>query len=117
MFDRGELMQLASALGGLPVLACRTGSPAEQAGVRYGDIVLAVNGIKTPDWVTFIEARSKSKTSMLIELFRDGVHVTITLALAEMTPIDPPELLAEILAERLIPLDGSPGDKKRGPAN
>lgn len=106
MFDRTDLMKLASALGGLPVLACRAGSPAAVAGVRYGDIVLAVNGIKTPDWATFIEARGKSSTTMQLQLFREGTELSLELPLAESSPIDPPTLLAEILAEKIIPLRG-----------
>lgn len=108
MLDRNELNKLAAALGGLPVLFCRPGSPAELAGVRYGDIVLAVNGIKTPDWATFIEARGKSSTSMHLELFREGAHVELELALTTPTPIDPPTLLAELIAENIVPL---PRDK------
>ena len=107
VLDRSELHKLAAALGGLPVLFCRPGSPAEQAGVRYGDIVLAVNGIKTPDWATFIEARSKSSTTMLLELFRDGETVSIEVALSAPTPIDPPTLLAELIAEQVVPLGTS----------
>jgi predicted metalloprotease with PDZ domain len=105
MIDRNDLNKLATALGGLPVLFCRPGSPAERAGVRYGDIVLAVNGIKTPDWATFIEARGKSQTTMHLELFREGLHVEIELALATPSPIDPPALLAELIAEQIVPLE------------
>jgi len=105
MLDRTDLMKLAAALGGLPVLACRAGSPAATAGVRYGDIVLAVNGVKTPDWSTFIEARSKSNTTMHLQLFRDGAELTLDLPLAQSSPIDPPTLLAELLSEQIVPLN------------
>jgi predicted metalloprotease with PDZ domain len=107
MLDRNELHKLAAALGGLPVLFCRPGSPAEVAGVRYGDIVLAVNGIKTPDWATFIEARGKSATKMELELFREGETVTIEFPLSTQAPIDPPALLAELIAEQIVPLSPS----------
>jgi S1-C subfamily serine protease len=106
MLDRTELTKLAAALGGLPVLACRPGSPAASAGIRYGDIVLSVNGVKTPDWAAFIEARGKSNTTMQVELFRDGEQLSIELALTTTT-VDPPSLLAEILAERIVPLEPS----------
>lgn len=107
MLDRNELHKLAAALGGLPVLFCRPGSPAEQAGVRYGDIVLSVNGMKTPDWATFIEARGRSAQKMELELFRDGATVMIEFALTTHAPVDAPSLLAELIAEQIVPLSSS----------
>lgn len=90
MRDRNELAKLAAELGGLPVFACRPGSPAEQAGIRYGDIVVAVNGIKTPDWAAFIEARGKNTQRMTMDLVRDGEHITLEIEL------DPPTLLDDL---------------------
>lgn len=107
MFDRGELAKLARALGGLPVLGCRPGGPADSAGVRYGDILLAVNSVKTPDWATFIEARAMNKDAMLVELFREGLLLTIEMPLQDAAMVDPPTLLAELIAERIVPLDSS----------
>ena len=112
VIDRTDLAKLAAALGGLPVLACRPGSPAELAGVRYGDIVLAVNGIKTPDWATFIEARGKDASKMRLALFRDGIEVDLEIELSK-TPLDPPALLAELIAARIVPLGAPTGDKKK----
>lgn len=105
MIDRTELAKLATAMGGLPVLACRAGSPAACAGVRYGDIVLAVNGMKTPDWAAFIEARGRDRAKMRLELFRDGTSVELEIELLQSEPLDPPTLLAEMLAERILPLE------------
>lgn len=104
MFDRTDLTKLAEALGGLPVLACRPGSPADQAGVRYGDIVLQVNGVATPDWAAFIQGRSRNNHRMHIRVFRDGSEHKLSLSLTPSAPIDAPTLLAEILAERIVPL-------------
>lgn len=108
MLDRTTLSKLAAALNGLPVLACRPGSPADTAGIRYGDILLTVNGIQTPDWGSFMEARTQKQTTMLLEIFRDGETLTIELDLSSATPIDPPELLAQILAGGLVPHEPVP---------
>ncbi|HLL21640.1 MAG TPA: PDZ domain-containing protein [Kofleriaceae bacterium] len=87
IIDRIELTKLAIALGGLPVLTCRAGSAAERAGVRYGDIVLEVNGIETPDWASFLEARRKTTGVMTLHIFRDGVYFALDVDLAgSMTP-------------------------------
>jgi len=110
ILDRDELSKLAEALGGLPVLACFPKSPADRAGIRYGDIVLAVNGIKTPDWATFIQARAKDERYMRVDLFRNGTYVTVELDLEDSTPLDPPTLLAEILSERIVPYAPSDSD-------
>jgi len=98
-----DLSKLATALGGLPILGCRRDSPAGRAGLTYGDVLLAVNGMATPDWASFIEARALSATSMRVEIFRDGLHLHLELAF-DQTPIDPHELLAEIVADSLVPL-------------
>lgn len=116
--DSGELARLAAALGGLPVLACRPGSPAEQAGVRYGDIVLSVNGVKTPDWASFVEARAKDTERMRFELVRDGVRLEIEIDLPGATPVDPQSLLADILADRskrCVPVEALMRDPEKRP--
>lgn len=104
MIGMKELTKLAAALGGLPVIGCRADSPAARAGVSYGDVVLSVNGMATPDWSAFVEARGRSSTSMSIELFRDGEHVHLEFALDQHAPIDPPQLLAELISEHVVAL-------------
>jgi S1-C subfamily serine protease len=107
MNNRRDLCKIAAALGGLPVLGCRPDSPADRAGVVYGDILLSVNGRPTPDWTAFIEARSLSTTEMVIEVFRNGQQLRLDVPLSA-TPLDPAQLLAELIAERLVPLDLTP---------
>jgi len=57
-----DVTRLANRLNGVPVLGCRPGSPAAVAGVRYGDILMAVNDVPTPDWAAYIEARQNGST-------------------------------------------------------
>ena len=47
MLPRKSLFALAKALEGLPVLGALEGTPAARAGVRYGDVLLEVNGVRT----------------------------------------------------------------------
>jgi S1-C subfamily serine protease len=82
-----QLTKLATALGGLPVLGCRPGSPAARAGIRYGDVVLSVNGVPTPDWNAYVEARHSRARDMQVAIFRAGEELTIELAF-DSTPAD-----------------------------
>jgi len=92
MLSSEQLTKLATALGGLPVLGCRPGSPAARAGVRYGDVLLSVNGVPTPDWQAYIEARALQKAQMQIAIFRGGEEITIDLVFDTNTT---PEQLLE----------------------
>ena len=105
MLNWEELSRLASKLNGLPVLGCRPDSPAALAGVRYGDILLTVNGLPTPDWSSFLDARATCAGEMVIELFRAGAVITVRLTLPERSePIDAAALLIELATSRVVPL-------------
>ncbi|HET7500193.1 MAG TPA: PDZ domain-containing protein [Kofleriaceae bacterium] len=100
-----DITRMAARLNGIPVLGCRPGSPAERAGVRYGDILMAVNGMPTPDWASYIEARAADPTAMRIELFRAGETLVFAFALAAPgEPVDPARLLDELIEERMLPI-------------
>jgi S1-C subfamily serine protease len=77
MLSCEQLTRLAAALNGLPILGCRPGSPAARVGIRYGDVLLAVNGIATPDWGTFVEARAARVGGMEVDIFRAGVEMKL----------------------------------------
>jgi S1-C subfamily serine protease len=108
MHSRKDLHKLAAALGGLPVLGCIPNSSANRAGVVSGDILLSVNGRPTPDWMAFVEARSLNDEAMVCEVFRDGVTREVVVPLHGSARLDPAQLLAELIAERLLPLDQTP---------
>ena len=107
-----ELSKLAAALGGIPILGCRRDSPAGRAGLTYGDVLLSVNGMQTPDWAAYIEARALSARSMTVEVFREGLHLHFELEL-DLVAIGPQELLAEIIADSLVPLAPPPPSAAR----
>ena len=81
MQSRRQLAQLAAALGGIPIWSCLPGSAAARLGVRYGDVLLSVNGRPTPDVEAYVEARGLRSDGLAIVVFRDGREHTFELSL------------------------------------
>lgn len=82
MLGPSSLTRIATALGGLPILGCGQGSPARVAGLRYGDIVLSLNGISTASWSDFFQARRQSTGDVVVRVFRNGVELEMPMALS-----------------------------------
>jgi S1-C subfamily serine protease len=94
MQSPSELSRLAEALGGLPILGCLDGSPAAEAGVRYGDILLAIDGVPTRTWDDFLNVRKRSKGGFVARIFRAGVESEVTVTFR-----GPPRSALEVLGE------------------
>lgn len=99
MISRSDLSRLADALNGLPILGCLDGSPAAQVGIRYGDILLAVNDRPTKTWSDFIEARSASPGEFRARVFRGGeeLELELTVTPGQRGSHSPLSLLGEVL--------------------
>ena len=72
---------------GVGVVAAKPGGPAAQAGIRTGDIILAVEG-KTTDSVTALQsvlAALKPGNQVRVRLSRDGTQSTVTATLGALT--------------------------------
>jgi hypothetical protein len=83
--------------------------------VKYGDILMTVNGMATPDWGAYLEARALVQGHMCVELFRAGDTLVLEFdLLAPTEPVDPASLLAELIEHGMMPLPGS--DPRREPA-
>jgi S1-C subfamily serine protease len=82
MKDRKTISELAEAAEGLPIWGALPGSPASEAGIRYGDILLSANGTKTRDFSDFIEAKRESGGTLEVEILRDSEIVEMTIVLA-----------------------------------
>ena len=108
MRSPADLSRLADALGGLPILGCLEGSPAAEAGVRYGDVLLSIDGQRTGSWDEFIDARSKCRGGFVARIFRDGqeLEIAVTLRPSTRTPM---EVLEELVQRRVLGAD-PPGD-------
>jgi S1-C subfamily serine protease len=85
---RSLLTELAAALGGLPVFGSLPGSAAERAGIRYGDVLMSVDGQPTPNWDAYLTARDSSGPTITVQLFRDGAEFTVELELDRSHRLD-----------------------------
>ena len=102
MIARRSLFALAKALEGLPVLGALEGTPAARAGVRYGDILLSVNGMRTRSVADYVEAKNLRSEGMEIVVFRAGEERASELTYDEPAKsVDTAALLAELVTLRV----------------
>lgn len=114
MIGRSNLFALAKALEGIPVLGALGGTPAARAGIRYGDVLLSVNGRRTRTVVDYVEAKALRTDGMDVVVFRQGVEQLQQLSYDASTgPTDAPAILAELMTMRIAPgaLDEDSGNK------
>ncbi len=70
-------------MNGIAILGALPGSPAAEFGLKYGDVLLSVNGIAMSSVEDFLQARSGASGKMEL-IVRRGSHVMeITLDLEE----------------------------------
>jgi S1-C subfamily serine protease len=90
----GQSQELSKALvrrlnlgvsGGVLVAAVSSGGPADQAGLRVGDVVLRLDGAPTPsvDAVHKLLSRERIGQRVALEVLRDGVIVRLGLQVME----------------------------------
>ncbi len=119
MIPRKSLFALAKALEGLPVLGALDGTPAARAGVRYGDVLISVNGVRTRTVADYVEAKNLRTDGMAIVVFRAGSEQSSELSYdSPARAIDPEALLSELLTLRVAPtgdeaFDEEPTGEKR----
>jgi len=73
-----QLFDLAQVLEGMPLLAVMENSPAEKAGLRYGDIVLFVNDMRVNNADSFVKARSKNPNTINLVIWRNSSELTFS---------------------------------------
>jgi len=100
MQTRGELGKLAAALEGIPVWGCLPGSAAEAAGVRYGDVVIEVNGRRTRDIDDYLAARDLRNDGVEMLIFRDGRERRVEMRFRRSQ--EAPDRLVERIAEHMV---------------
>jgi len=112
MIRRQQLEALAEAVQGIPVLGCLPGSTAAEAGVRYGDIVIEVNGLRTISIDDYLAGRKLRSDGMALRLFRDGQEFSLFVTLRPVEGEARWDVLAQMLAEaRLGVNDSAPPPK------
>lgn len=102
MIPKQSIFQLAKALEGIPILGALGGSAAARAGLRYGDILLSVNGIRTKTVVDYVEAKALRNDGMVVVIFRTGTEVRQELTYSASAPVDPAAVLAELISLRIV---------------
>lgn len=76
-----EVQAIANILGGVPILGVVPGSAAEHSGLRYGDIVVSLNGVTTDTFEAFLGAHDLTRGGELsVEVFRDGLRLSLTMS-------------------------------------
>lgn len=73
------MVKMAKIYGGMPLLACLPNSPAERAGLQWGDVVVAINGLPTPDVQSFANARASREGGAMVRFVRDGKEREVEL--------------------------------------
>ena len=111
MMNREQLAKLAESLSGIAVWGVLPGSVSQRCGVRYGDIIISVNGIKTSNAEEYVEARGARLDGADVVIFRDGQEVLLQLSFDEPSAPTPERVLQvaqELAAARLLPSDAPP---------
>lgn len=112
--NREELQKTATTMGGLLILGVMDGTPTAQAGIKYGDILLTVNGQPTPDFQAYVDAKALNTEGMSFQVFRGGEVEDFTVIYDKDRQFNPAAALAELAGKRLIPtdIDTTPATKK-----
>jgi len=91
------------------------GSVSQRCGLRYGDIVVAVNGMKTSNVEEYIAARELRRDGADVVVFRDGEEVLVQLSFDESNAPTTERVLQvarELTAARLLPSDAPPSPER-----
>ena len=95
-----DVERLARCLNGVPVLGCSWGSVAAMIGLERGDVVIAVNGVKTPNEMAFNYARSLRDDQLELEVVREGETLRFLIGRERLRGFDPMFVLDEVVAMR-----------------
>lgn len=84
------------------MLGTLSGTSAARAGIRYGDVLISVNGKRTRTVNDFIEAKALRTDGMEVVVFRGGAEKLEQLRYDENVAPDPAAILAELVTLRIV---------------
>jgi S1-C subfamily serine protease len=102
MIPRKQLEEIAQAVQGIPVWGALNGSPSAQAGVRYGDILLGVNGMRTTNIDDYLAARKLRTDGVELLVLRDGKECTFHLEFSPANANDVGEMVEQVIEGRFV---------------
>jgi C-terminal processing protease CtpA/Prc len=112
MQSRNQLARLAETLAGIPVWGSLPGSLAHGAGVRYGDVVLSINGKRTANIDDYLDARNLRSDGAEVVIFRDGEQLTLRFEFDPREDAPRPQDLERVAAQltegRMLPSESPP---------
>jgi hypothetical protein len=102
----------------MAVWGCLPGSAGREAGLRYGDVVLSVNGQRTGDAAAYLSARRLRSDGATIEVFRDGATHTVSLRFEPDRCVADQQKLQDVarmlIEARLMPETSEPSGSSSG---
>ena len=116
MIPRKQLEEIAATVQGIPVWGCLKGSPSADAGVRYGDIVLVVNGMRTVNVDDYLAARKLRSDGVELQILRDGTEITLKLEFRPANTTSVEQMVEEMADGRFLSTV-PPDEKPKGAAN
>jgi predicted metalloprotease with PDZ domain len=78
MYPYAQVAKIAKILGGIPVWEVFPGSAAEAAGIKLGDVIVCVNGVRTPTFQHFLDAGQAHLEHLEFDVFRNGRLLRLT---------------------------------------
>lgn len=106
MIPKRSLMKLASALDGLAIVGVLPGTAAAHAGIRYGDVLLEVNGERVRTFGDYVRAKDLRAGSLELRVFRSGEEREVTLQYEVRT--EPPDFARLVTALAAARVGGMP---------
>lgn len=99
-------------MNGIAILGALPGSPAAEYGLKYGDVLLSVNGLAMSSVEDFLQARSAAEEKMDL-IVRRGTHVlelSLDLTARKGKLGNPVEAMKTMSHLSLVPPPGSQDD-------